>query len=437
MFRSPTYAPNGQRTAIVCPPRFTITRTNNCRAPLNTNTCPAGTTATNGWRQVSPATASAGILCAPGVTPAVFQVGPAAVPQGTIRSIVFTDIVMGISLATWNANDGSTSYAMNLAVALGLPVSFIKVVATSLSRRSLQSAAARGSVSLSVTVQAPANNLAATATQIGSPVSTTTMTTFLRARGGVFSGISTQGAVMLGAPTFLPTAIPTVPVPSFSPSSVRTMPPSQLPSWVPTEDLDQPTHEPTHTNYAASAGAADSKNGGGLSVGALAGIGVGIFFVVCLALYFILSHYQKASKGKLGGQEDFYSDDIYGRRSHESNNNFAPHVRQGRNSLGAGRSSGSFSGSSPVYDSSARLSINGPSPSRASFNNQSPGYGDRRPSFSAGSALASPSRLSYGTPGKPVASYGPPPTQPLKGGVRGSFSVGPGLRTSAKHEYTL
>lgn len=203
---------------------------------------------------------------------------------------------------------------------------------------------------------------------------------------------------------------------------------------------EEPTHEPTDSaNHAASVGAADGKTGRGLSAGALAGIGVGIFVVVCLALYFMLSNYQKGVKGSQG-PEAFYSDDIYGRKSHESNNNFAPHVRQGRNSLGnslgAGRSSGSFTGSSPVYDPSVRLSINAPPPSRMSINGHPPGLGGpRRPSLSAGSALApSPST----SPLRPVSNYGPPPAAHLpKGGVRGSFSAGPGLRTSAKHEYAL
>lgn len=422
LFTTENSAPSAPGANTMCPLGFVISG-NNCRGPLGTTTCPGGSTAATTWRQIDPATSKSGVTCAAGIKAG--PVPPVSVPAGPMSDIAFTTVISGISVVQFNSLGGVSSYIVALSIVLQLPPSMITVSVVS-QRRALQ--AGTGSVSLSVVVTVPTSRKADATTTLAT--SSAPMTQLLHNRGGSFAAVSAQSATLPGAPTFRPTAKPSFsPVPTRLPTQPSPLPtvvrtavpsirPSTVPTLFPTITLSPPTMSPTSPAGVLSSGKAGGAAKGGLSTAALAGIGGGAAIVVLAALYlFLRGSSEKKDDYPHGGE---YMDEVYGRRSHESNNNFTPHVGGQRGSQGR-RSGGSFSGTSPVHDKGTRLSIS-KNPSRASIGNR----GSIGSAYDLGRSDASVRSSLGGGPSPYRAKVGPPPGQ-----VRLSFSK------HAAHEYTL
>lgn len=346
-----------------------------------------------------------------GIQPTSASTPPAAVPAGPTTVITFTTVVSGITVAQFKALGGVATYIVALSVLLQLPPSMIVVTIVG-QRRALQAGAVgSNSVSLSAGVTVPKSGVAVATSALAT--SAVKVTALLQARGGAFADVSAQSATMPGSPTIAPTAVPTKTQPTTSPTMAPSAWPSQVPTLYPTFTL---TMTPTSPTGALSSKQADGGAKGGLSTAAMAGIGGGVAIVVIAALYmFMRGSSQKKDNRHQGGGE--YIEEVYGRRSHESNNNFVPHVGGGRLSQGR-RSGGSFSGTSPVHDKGARVSISRPSIGNRGSIGGAYDLGQPEPSNRMSQGRASMgNRPSPNNPSPNRPKIGPPPGQ-----VRLSFS---------------
>lgn len=402
-FISPTMSPAGTTPRKVnnCPGNFFMTPYDDCEGPVGTITCPVN------YRVFLAATATRGVVCINGISPASPVPRPVIAPQQQTVSITFTDIVIGVSLTTFQNSQGLSSYINDLALYLAIQPTQITATincptgyrwssgdrsCVKTSRRSLQDdpnpptsnpTPNMRSVSLTVTVATIINRAINVQTRLKS--SQKTMSQYMANRGGVWASASIQGAVLPGdptrkpspAPTFFPTALPTR-APSAEPTCRPTFissssVPTDTPSIPPSEEREEHEEEEQHNEESA---AGKAKKASGLSTGAYAGIGVSVFVILVLGVAFIVMQ----SKDKKGmDKEDIH--EFYGNGNRHSNDpgpGFQAYVNTRGSIHDKGRGSGSFSGSSPVHDLNARASLNS---NRDSFTSP------KRPSFSAGTKL--------------------------------------------------
>jgi len=453
-FQAPTFRPRGSPGSPTppqtCPMGFVVNAVNNrCDCPAGfaqshqsrmgcSATTVTAVTCPPGFYVLSAATAVRGVSCMSGVMPNPPPPAPTAAPVArptTPATIVFTDVILGITLATFNQNNGIASYAADLAIVINVSPSQITVVVITPRRnleqeqeqeqeqerrgrnmRGLQASSSSSSVMVQVTVSVPQTMATRVQTTLQQPASTTSMSSMIKLRGGVFANAATQGATIPGVtPTRLPTRLPTLPPVSVAP----TRPPTNFPSvQFKSVSTQYPTNWPTDTAEAAGLKGEDAKKTeAGLSNGAIAGIAIVIILVVAGVAYFGLFAKKKAGEGYGGGDgiEDFYGQRKSGGTAPTG---FVPYVGT-RGSIGGRESGGSFSQNSPVHDPNVRASLSKGSGGRESFSGgQGGGGGGGRASFTEGR------RLSLTGVGGGRESFSGAPKRP-------SFSAGKGLSGNA------
>ena len=289
--------------------------------------------------------------------------------------ITYTDVLMGISLATFNSNGGVTTYAADVVSIQqsAVSVSVVSGTLAALRQRELASSSSSGSSSVLVTVSLTVPQTTAASIRAQLLTKQPQLTKAVQGRGGIFSSVTTQGATLQGAPTRMPSAAP-----SFLPPSPT---PTLSPTLFPTTRFTQfPTNRPTRRIAVASSSGTSSSKGTTLSGGALAGIVIAVVAFVAAGIYVLATRARHDEEGK----ERSHLEDFYGRKSLEGGDGFKPYVNS-RGSIGGRASGGSFSQTSPVHDPY------GHGHGRESFSG-----GQRRLSLGAGPAITGRSSIGGG-----------------------------------------